>query len=223
MRRICIFDWTGTIVDKQRLAPLKAFIKTLNQFGINNRSDEEIKKYMGMDPFYHLFKLLGNVEMTRNMYPYLTENLKQSFHKYSTPVPYTNDVFKYLKSRGYMIGSCSEYDREILEKAIDTSRFYGMIIPQTSVASDEVKISRPGGDMIKENIKFLSILNGITVQKDKISVIKVGDTIEDIQEGVCAKVEYNIGISSDKNTTIQMYKQGATHVITNIEDLFRIL
>lgn len=42
-----IFDWAGTTVDFGSMAPVEAFAKAFNEFGINP-TFEEIRKPMGM-------------------------------------------------------------------------------------------------------------------------------------------------------------------------------
>ena len=137
MKRICIFDWAGTLVDKGSYAPLYAFKKTLKQFNIT-QTDSEINKYMGLDKFNHLYKLTKDIEKTRKIYPILIENMKESITQHSIPIPHVNEIFRYLRSKNYYIGSTSGYNRELLNIAMFTAFKHGMHIP-FNVASDEVK------------------------------------------------------------------------------------
>ena len=220
MRRICIFDWAGTIVDKGSIAPLVAFRQTFKQFGISNISDSQINQYMGMDKYTHLFNLTKNDELTQKMYPHLIMNMKDAVKQYSIPVPGVNEIFRYLLSKKYIIGTTSGYNRELLNIAINTAFLNGMMLP-ISIASDEVKNPRPKPDMILQNIRLLSLLHGQNF--DNAPIVKVGDTVIDIQEGCSVNAICNIGISNDPKLTGQMYENGATHVIKNLQEIFTIL
>jgi phosphonoacetaldehyde hydrolase len=215
MRKVCIFDWAGTMVDKGSYAPLYAFKQTLKQFNIK-KSDEEINKHMGMDKFTHLYNLLGNYKDTLKIYPFLIENLKESISKNSIPVSGINNLLSYLKTRNYLIGSTSGYNRSLLNIAINTAFIHKMQIPY-NVASDEVTNSRPYGDMIIKNLNYLK------TNLSEAYIIKVGDTVTDIKEGQSVHAFMNIGISNNKILTKQMYRQGATHVVEDITELFKIL
>lgn len=229
--KLAIFDWAGTIVDIGSRAPIIAFQRTFeqtyNKFGIK-KTEDEIFSYMGMDKKTHLNNLTYNKQITDALYPILVSNMGHAIFEYSMPVSGIQDVFSRLKDKGYLIGSTSGYSRVLLNIAIARAQFEGMSIP-FNITSDEVSRPRPYNDMIEVNkTHFLKQLNTLQHQPIHYEILKIGDTLIDIEEGINSKCKNTIsttivGITKSDIMKEHMISKGANHVFSDIKDIITIV
>ncbi|MGL5351757.1 MAG: phosphonoacetaldehyde hydrolase, partial [Clostridium sp.] len=137
------------------------------------------------DRFYELYSRYPNEDDVKALYkkfePILFENLKD----YVELNPYVKEVVEEIKSRGIKIGSTTGYTKEMMDIIIPIAREKGYE-PECCICSDELGYGRPYPYMIYENARRLNIypLN---------TIIKVGDTVVDMKEGVNAGC-INVGI-----------------------------
>ena len=85
-----------------------------------------------------------------------------------------------------------------------------------SVTSDEVEEGRPQPHMIRLAMEALGVENPQTI-------MKVGDTQSDIDEGRNAGCGIIVGISSDQYSREQLLSMGATHAIDQLSEIIQIL
>ena len=195
MRKIdtIIFDWAGTLVDFGCMAPVQVFIEVFREMGIEI-TEAEAREPMGLSKRQHLKALLdqprikelwlehcGEPPTNRDidrLYQALEPKLLQLVLDYAQPIPGVLETLNTLNERGIKIGSTSGYSRQVLDKIIPFVKNQGLTI-NTSVAGDECKEGRPSPFMIFRNMEQLG-----TYHTD--SIIKVGDTLADIEEGLNA-------------------------------------
>lgn len=196
-----IFDWAGTTVDYGSLAPVIAFKKAFKDAGID-LSDDDIRQDMGMAKWDHIGKILE-----------LDDVKKQWEEKYST-LPTNDDrkkiytdfqsalihylkeytelksgvlrTFNYLKEYGIKVATTTGYTAEMMKIVQDKAAADGYD-PDLVVTSEDVNgHGRPSPAMIQYIMKKFNI-------DDPKAVIKVGDTLVDIEEGQNAGVK-TVGI-----------------------------
>lgn len=243
-----IFDWAGTTVDYGCFAPVAAFMNAFNNIDIK-LSSEEIRKPMGMTKIDHireLFKLdsvtkqfsdLFNrkwneqdvVEMNKSFEGYLFASLEN----YTTPIDGVVEIVNKLKDKGFKIGSTSGYNTKMMNIVTAGAAKHGYA-PDCWVTSDGLPAGRPSPYMIYQNMINLSV-------SSPKEVIKVGDTIADIKEGVNAGVcsvglvlgSNDLGLTQDEVKSLpalelkkrmsevrsNMLAEGANYVIDTMEEL----
>jgi len=195
-----IMDWAGTAVDFGCFAPVNAFIKAFEETGVEITA-EEIRIPMGMAKIEHIRQLL-RMERINHAFKNIHQrewneedvlNLNFSFEKYlfetltdyTTPLPHVVETVELLKLQGIKIGSTTGYTRammDVVEPSARAKRYF----PDNCVTPDGLPKGRPAPFMIFRNMIDLNVQN-------TDYVVKVGDTIEDIREGVNAKV-WTIGV-----------------------------
>ena len=84
------------------------------------------------------------------------------------------------------------------------------------VTSSDVSNNRPMPDMILYAMDKLDITDASTV-------IKVGDSTIDIEEGRNAGCKYNIGVTTGAHTKAQLEKANPDYIFDNIYDLVSVL
>lgn len=246
--KLVVFDWAGTTVDYGCMAPLTVLKKTFESKKIE-LSKEDILKPMGMEKRDHIRALLEmeNVnEQWKNvygvnwteddideLYEIFESSLAEVVASYSSPIMGIEDTVKKLKDMNVKIGSTTGYTAQMMENVIPRAKEEGYEAEYV-VTPEIVGAGRPSPFMIYENMRKLNVypIGG---------VVKVGDTVMDILEGVNAGAwtvgilegSSEVGLSMEEMQTLsekeileckekaaKAYTEaGADFVINNIVDL----
>ena len=207
MKRIecVIMDWAGTAVDYGCFAPVAAFLKAFGEAGLRVTM-EEARGPMGMTKIDHireLFKLPNVTEQFQQrynrdwteedveaIYKDFEKHLFASLKEYTTPIPGVIEVIGQLKKDGIKIGSTTGYTDTMMNVVIPGAAAQGYTT-DNCVTSNHLPAGRPHPYMIYRNMIDLAV-------PSVKSVIKYGDTIADIKEGVNAGV-WTIGVILGSN------------------------
>lgn len=208
MKRIScvIMDWAGTAIDFGCFAPLNAFLKVFAQekgIEITYRQAREpmgllkidhIKAILSMpevtDKFHELYNRDWNMADVNEMYTSFEKHLFASLSDFTTPIPGVLETMNILREQGIKIGSTTGYTAKMMDIVRPGAEAKGYCVDNL-VTPDDVPAGRPAPYMIYKNMIDLGIPS---VEQ----VVKVGDTIADIKEGVNAKV-WSIGILVGSN------------------------
>lgn len=247
-----VFDWAGTTVDYGCQAPMKVFAEIFNERGITITT-EEIKAPMGLSKWDHIHELcqLESIQTQwRELYGQAPEKkevdelyarfeplLFANLRSFSRPIDGVVDVVSTLRDQGIKIGSTSGYTKEMLDVVADEAAKHGYI-PDIRVTSEKVGKGRP--------YPFMCFENAIQLEIDGMyKMVKVGDTVSDIKEGISAGM-WSVGVilgsnllgfsenelkETDENVIQQkietvrekFYRAGAHFVLTSIEELPRCI
>ncbi|APX71140.1 phosphonoacetaldehyde hydrolase [Companilactobacillus allii] len=196
MIKTVIFDWAGTTVDYGSCAPVIAFKRAFNRAGITIL-DSEIRKNMGIAKWDHINKImeipriqdqwkeiyyrLPNEEDRENVYGLFQESLIKHLKVSTKLKPGMLETFKYLTEHSIRVATTTGYTLEMMNIVRNSASSQGYL-PELVVTSEDVSgQGRPSPAMIKNIVSQFSI-------SDLHSVLKIGDTISDIQEGQNAGV-----------------------------------
>lgn len=243
-----VFDWAGTTVDYGCFAPVAAFLKGFSAIGIT-LTEREVRGPMGMTKIDHigeLFRLERVTEQFTQLYgrswneedvlvmnSQFEEYLFASLSEYTTPINGVMEVVDSLRKSGYKIGSTTGYTSAMMDVVIPNAAAKGYS-PDCCVTSNNLPSGRPAPYMVFQNMIEMEI-------NDPKKLIKVGDTVADILEGVNSGV-WTIGVvlgSSDLGLTQEqvekmpkeellkkmsqvrqtMYQAGAHYVIDTMTEL----
>jgi phosphonoacetaldehyde hydrolase len=200
-----IFDWAGTIIDYGCIAPAQVFIEVFRQKDIFI-SMEEARSPMGLakkDHVRELFRLdsvqkqwmaeYGRIPSEHDIdiiYSDLEPALAAIVKNYSEPIPGAIELINRLKSQGIKVGTTTGYVAEMMQNILPIATSRGLI-PDSVVNSSEVSAGRPAPWMIYRNCENMNVF--------PISrMVKIGDTVADIQEGVNAGM-WTIGLTKSGN------------------------
>ena len=195
-----ILDWAGTTIDYGCFAPVKAFERIFIARGIEP-TDAEVRAPMGQAKRDHIVAMLSGERLASlwqerygrkwtqddvdEMYAYYEGLLFGSLTDFCELKPGTLDAVAMLRQKKLKIGSTTGYTPEMMKVVSEEARARGYA-PDTYVTPNCVGFGRPHPYMIFENMRRLGV-------KDVSKVIKVGDTLSDIEEGKNAKV-YTIAV-----------------------------
>ncbi|WP_455592742.1 phosphonoacetaldehyde hydrolase [Bacteroides sp.] len=200
-----IMDWAGTAVDYGCFAPVAAFISAFAEKGLTI-DVVQTRKPMGLPKIQHIRELLTMpevneqfvsrygrawteedvVELNSLFEKYLFASLKE----YTDPIPGVISTLEQLRADGLKIGSTTGYTREMMDVVLPAAASKGYHVDYCATPN-LLPAGRPAPYMIFENLTKLAVPCLDTV-------VKVGDTIADIKEGVNAKV-WSVGIVLGSN------------------------
>lgn len=250
--QLVIFDWAGTTIDFGSCAPATAFTKVFAAHGVQV-SDEEARRPMGLNKREHIVAMLSTDEISQRwlaskgvpwtdvdvslMYdqfvPYQLEAIEQS----SILVPHLLEVIRSLRADEVKVGSTTGYFRAAAELVSQAASKQGFV-PDANVCADDVPNGRPAPWMIYQVMQMLNVY-------PPQHVVKIGDTIADIEAGrnagtwtigVCDSSSI-LGLSLDDycgldamtkaeklKATASVFQDAGSHfTITSIEELPRVV
>ncbi len=217
-----IFDWAGTTVDFGCFAPVQAFISAFEEFGITP-TVEEVRKPMGMLKRDHI-KTMMNMERIHEewicvqgkdfteedvdrVYEASENSILKILENFADPKPYVLDAIKALRERGIKIGSTTGYTDEMMEIVAPKAKENGYE-PDCWFSPNSVEnMGRPYPYMIFKNLQKLKV-------SSIKNVIKVGDTVSDIKEGIAAGV---ITVGVIEGSSIMALKEDQYQALSDSE------
>ncbi|MCD8137833.1 MAG: phosphonoacetaldehyde hydrolase [Parabacteroides gordonii] len=201
-----IMDWAGTAIDFGCFAPLNAFLKVFSEEKGIDITYRQAREPMGLLKIDHIKAILNmpevnekfrvrygrdwNMEDVNEMYVSFEKHLFASLSNFTTPIPGVLDTIKELRESGIKIGSTTGYTQAMMDVVRPGAAAKGYVVDNL-VTPDNLPAGRPAPYMIYKNMIDLAI-------PSVDNVVKVGDTIADIKEGVNAKV-WSIGIITGSN------------------------
>jgi len=188
-----IFDWAGTVVDFGCMAPTVVFIEVFRERGIHLTIDEA-RGPMGMAKIDHVRKLT-EIERVRSewqelygavpseedvleLYSELEPGLERIVGRYADLIPGVPEMVDELRSRGIKIGSGTGYVEGMMAHVLPAAMEQGFT-PDSVVCSNEVPQGRPAPWGCFLNAQRMNVW-------PMSAMVKVGDTLADIQEGLNA-------------------------------------
>lgn len=188
-----VFDWAGTTVDFGCQGPVRAFMEGFAAFGVKVTT-AEAREPMGMGKREHVAAMcamprvaglwsdacgrLPSEQDIDAVYALVEKNMVNVIRHYSTPIPGAVETVAQMRRRGLRIGSCTGYPRSVGELLAERARLLGYA-PDVLVCATDVPRGRPAPDMCNE------ILNRFGIS-DPSRAVKIGDTVNDVLEGVRA-------------------------------------
>jgi phosphonoacetaldehyde hydrolase len=217
-----ILDWAGTTVDFGCFAPVNVFIEIFKDAGIEVTM-EEARAPMGMLKIDHIRAMLSmprisaiwkdkygssfNETDVENLYAKFEPALMSSLFEYTDPIPEVVEVVQELRIQGIKIGSTTGYTNKMMDVVVSSAKEKGYS-PDFYITPDETdSYGRPFPYMIYRNMEALKFSSAS-------NVIKVGDTISDIKEGINAGV-WSVGVvvgSSEMGLSLDEF-----HKLTEID------
>jgi len=243
-----ILDWAGTAVDYGSMAPTAVFMHLLASQRIQI-TVEDVRSGMGLMKKDHLKTILARERVAEmwtaiHGHPPTDRDVDQLFRsfvtmqlevlkEYADPIPGLFKVLDDLRAQGIRIGSTTGYIRSMMDVLAPEAKARGYA-PDCIICPDEVPAGRPYPWMCFKNAMDLGIF-------PMQSMIKVGDTLPDIAEGLNAGM-WTVGVSLTGNllglsetdvralapeeleaarlkVASQLYGAGAHYVIDGIWDL----
>jgi phosphonatase-like hydrolase len=224
--KLAVFDMAGTTIhDENSVA--KAFQSALTKHGYTTVTLQEANEKMGYSKPQAIRELLEIHEPDPSkITPEIIEEIHSDFVQgmldfYATdpsirPVTDAEEVFEALHQMGIKVGLDTGFSRDITDIILTRVGWINGNHIDASAASDEVEQGRPHPFMIQKIMDEL----GIT---DPKSVIKIGDTEVDVNEGHNAGCLMSIGITSGVFSEEELIPHHPTHLAKSLTEVLEIV
>lgn len=185
-----IFDWAGTTVDFGCMAPTAVFMEVFRAQGVAI-TPKEARGPMGMHKRAHIETLLALPEVGERwrqahgrdwtqadvdgLYDAFLPLQLQTLAQHCDLIPGTLETVAALRARGIKIGSSTGYTEALMEVLVPEAARRGYS-PDAVVCGAQVPAGRPFPWMCYVNAMRLGVY-------PLEAIVKVGDTIADIEEG----------------------------------------
>lgn len=189
-----ILDWAGTAVDHGCLGPMAPFINAFAEFGVVI-STAEARGPMGLPKRDHVVQIFelpdvqarwrskhnreANVADIDAVYARTEPLMIENAPGFSVPIPGSVEFAGAVRERGIALGSTTGYTRAIMDVVTPVAAKHGYAPDCIVTPEDAGGIGRPAPFMCYENARRLG-------RYPLSSMIKIGDTMSDIQEGQAA-------------------------------------
>lgn len=200
-----ILDWAGTTIDYGCMAPTIVFIELFEEQGVPITL-EEARTPMGMykrDHIAAITRMQAVAERWQQKHGRLPDDsdVQRIFEAfaprqlaiiaaYTTLIPGVTEAIADFRARGLKIGSCTGYTRQMMDVVVPEAAKRGYQ-PDAVICPDDVPAGRPAPWMCYMNAMQLNVF-------PQASIVKIGDTLVDIAEGLNAGV-WTIGLAKTGN------------------------
>jgi phosphonoacetaldehyde hydrolase len=199
--QLVVFDLAGTVVDFGSTAPVEAFVRTFAERGVE-ATGEEARGPMGVDKRTHLramASLPSIAERWRKIHgrDCAEADIDEMYHAFmpiqlaalrdrSTLVPGAQECLIELRTRGLKVAANTGYFRDAAQLVLAAAKEQGFEV-DVSACVDDVPTGRPAPWMIFRCMEGMGVF-------PPSSVVKVGDTVPDVLEGLNAGA-WSIGVA----------------------------
>jgi phosphonoacetaldehyde hydrolase len=247
-----VFDWAGTINDYGCCAPAVVFVDVFKDKNIDitiaqarepmgAAKRDHIEQITQMPLIAEQWKAVYGQPCTDAdidaMYQAFIPRQLAALAHYADLIPGALDTVAAIRQRGLKIGSCTGYNREMLDVCLVEAEKRGFE-PDCAVSASDVPAGRPHPWMALKCAMELGVY-------PMESIVKIGDTVPDIGEGLNAGM-WTIGLAvcgnefglmyedvqkldktayEMKRSAVyqKMYQAGAHYVVDSIADILPVL
>lgn len=212
-----LFDTIGTtIIEKDAETVINSLSDAFNSKGLS--VDREFLRHLrgkdkrGMIAAAVEHQSISNVSV-EDIYDSFTQNILCRLENF-TLNPSLNGLFQILRKKDIKIGLGSGLPKDLLAAILEQANFDLSQLSYIGTPNERIR-SRPYPDMIFDMMNKLSL-------KDKNKILKVGDTLADIEEGKQAGVLTAVVLSGTQDKQ-SLLKAKPDFVLNSLDDLGSII
>ena len=200
-----VLDWAGTAVDYGSMSPATVLVEVFKKYRLDV-SIEEARAFMGLKKKDHIRAMCQlpsvaakwgqaygrkpNEDDVEKIYLDTEPMMISAIIRHADLIPGLLETIKEFRKRGIKIGSSTGYTGPMMDVLVEEAKKRGYE-PDAVVCSTDVPAGRP--------YPWMCYLNAIKMKVYPFeAMVKIGDTISDIQEGLNAGM-WTIGITRSGN------------------------
>jgi phosphonoacetaldehyde hydrolase len=195
--KLIVLDWAGTSIDFGSCAPAMSFLKLFERAGVPV-TIEEARRPMGLHKKDHIRTMLQDRSLSDAwteedvvaLYEKVTPMQVEAAGARTTLTPWLLKTTNLLRDRGIRIAHTTGYFEEAAMTVTAMASLQGYR-PDYTICADDVPAGRPAHWMIFRRMEACDVY-------PPAAVIKVGDTLIDIEDGRNAGV-WSVGIVDPSN------------------------
>lgn len=217
-----VFDMAGTTVNEDNIV-YKTLQNAINKAGFEVTLLQVLEKGAGKEKLQAIKSILSfykkndDAAIAQTIYSHFIEQLAKAYDR--EPILPQNNVIELLeelKKRNIIRVLNTGYNQETAQTIINKLGWEeGVDFDSLITASDVIK-NRPDPDMIELAMKRFNITN-------PAQVVKVGDSVIDIEEGKNAGCTLNVGITTGAHTLQQLQSADPELIINDLIDLLPVI
>lgn len=217
-----VFDMAGTTVDENNVV-YKTLQKVINEAGYNFSLAQVLTTGAGKEKLQAVKDIIAlefaqpDDATANEIYHLFADELATAYDNFEIkPQPAAEETFKLLRDRNILVILNTGYNEKTAVSILEKLRWEtGKQIDGLITATD-VQNNRPNPAMILLAMQKFGIENAS-------ELIKVGDSIIDIEEGKNAGCGLSIGITTGAHTYKQLASANPDHIIHNLQELLLLI
>ncbi|MGF2411590.1 phosphonatase-like hydrolase [Ferruginibacter sp.] len=222
MIKMVVFDMAGTTVDENNVV-YKTLQKVINEAGFNFSLEQVLavgagkEKLTAIKDIIALEGAMADDSIGNKIYHSFVVELATAYDSFELkPQPGAQEIFDALRAKNILVVLNTGYDEKTAVNILEKLRWEtGKQIDGLITASD-VQNNRPNPDMIVLAMQRFGIENAS-------EVVKVGDSIIDIEEGKNTGCSLSIGITTGAHTYEQLATAAPHHIIHHLQELLLLI
>lgn len=221
--KLIVFDMAGTTVNEDNVV-YKTIQKTLESNGIVYSLEQVLEYCAGKEKRKAIRDILetdrselATEETIERLYGEFRKELKTAYNQLDVKTfNGTQSFLKELKSEGISVVLNTGYDRNTALDLIDKLKWKQGVEFDYVITADDVERGRPFPDMINLAMKKTGI-------DDPSQVVKVGDSMIDIEEGRSANCTLSIGVTTGAQSREILEAAKPDYIIDSLEEILTII
>lgn len=223
MIKLVVFDMAGTTIDEDNVV-YKTLRKAINKEGYDFSLEKVLEhgagkeKLQAIKDIIALEKALVDIlKEADKIYNVFSNLLKMNYEKLDVKTyEGTVNVFQELKNQNIRVILNTGYNRKTASSLLAKLYWEQGVHYDLLVTADDVIKSRPHPDMILKAMQHYYV-------DDPSEVVKVGDSIIDIEEGQNAKCGITFGVTTGAHTKEQLASANPSYIINSLTEILEYL
>ena len=223
--QLTMFDMAGTTVnDKVDGYPLMviSMMRAFAKHGIE-LSPDAINRHRGKEKSEAIQILLREVaelsptdaeRVSDGVYHDFLHELESNLSSISE-IEGTTELFEYLKSKDIYVGVGSGFPMQVVQTIVSQLGWLDKGLLDYVGSAEQVGVGRPNPKMILDAMEQLGITDGS-------KVVKIGDTVVDVQEGKNAGV-WTVAVLTGSQTETQLRAAVPDYILSSIRELTTLM
>ena len=223
--QLAMFDMAGTTVnDKADGHPLMviSMMRAFAKHGIELAPDS-INKHRGKQKSEAIQTLLKEVaELSPTDAEHVGDDIYRDFlHELESnllsisEIDGATELFRYLKSKDIYIGVGSGFPMQVVQAIVSQLGWLDQGLLDYVGSAEQIGVGRPNPKMIHDAMERLNITDGS-------KVLKIGDTVVDVQEGKNAGA-WTVAVLTGSQTEPQLMAAGPDYILSSIRELTMLI
>jgi phosphonatase-like hydrolase len=222
MIKMVVFDMAGTTVDENNVV-YKTLQKVINDAGFNFSLQQVLASGAGKEKLTAIKDIIALEDakaddlIANKIYHSFVVELATAYDSFELkPQPGAQETFDALRAKNILVVLNTGYDENTAVNILEKLRWETSKQIDGLITASDVQNNRPNPDMILLAMQKFGIDNAN-------EVIKVGDSIIDIEEGKNAGCSLSIGITTGAHTYEQLSSANPDHIINNLQELLPLI
>ena len=217
-----VFDMAGTTVNEDNVV-YKTLQKAINKKGFDFTLDQVLAEGAGKEKLEAIQSILKvyarntDKDLANEIYSDFMDLLSKAYEDIDVlPQPNAEELFEILKKRNIRVILNTGYNADIADSLVKKLGWKKGIEFDSLITSSDVEKNRPDPEMIDLAMDIYGVI-------DPKKVIKVGDSIIDIEEGQNAGCVLNVGITTGAHNFLQLQSANPDYIINDLLELVPII